>query len=78
MDKRIIKSPADLKPEENEVEKATKKAKNLKFIHELVKTSTTDNPILITKMLLKYAEDIEETQPNQSIALINLVNEILG
>ena len=78
LDKRIIKSPADLKPEENEVEKATKKAKNLKFIHELVKTSTTDNPILITKMLLKYAEDIEETQPNQSIALINLVNEILG
>lgn len=59
------------------VEIAIQKKANANFIHELAKASSTDNPMLIVRMILKYAEDIEDSQPENSIALIELAEQIL-
>ena len=74
--------PAETKPEEpkkesSSVEIAIQKRANANFIHELAKASSTDDPMLIVRMILKYAEDIEDSQPEHSIALIELAEQIL-
>ena len=74
--------PAETKPEEpkkesSSVEIAIQKRANANFIHELAKASSTDNPMLIVRMILKYAEDIEDSQPENSIALTELAEQIL-
>ena len=65
------------KKESSSVEIAIQKKANANFIHELAKASSTDDPMLIVRMILKYAEDIEDSQPENSIALIELAEQIL-
>jgi len=69
--------PEEPKKESSLVEIAIQKKANANFIHELAKASSADDPMLIVRMILKYAEDIEDSQPENSIALIELAEQIL-
>jgi len=69
--------PEEPKKESSLIEIAIQKKANANFIHELAKASSTDDPMLIVRMILKYAEDIEDSQPENSIALTELAAQIL-
>ena len=69
--------PEEPKKESSSVEIAIQKKANANFIYELAKASSADDPMLIVRMILKYAEDIEDSQPENSIALTELAEQIL-
>jgi hypothetical protein len=69
--------PEEPKKESSLIEIAIQKKANANFIHELAKASSADDPMLIVRMILKYAGDIEDSQPENSVALTELAAQIL-
>lgn len=74
-----------LPPEENKPKELTAmeqlllKKQHHDFYRELRKTAvTTQDPYLMARMVLKYSEDIENSDPQTSSELLDLAEEILG
>lgn len=84
LEKSIEKSFQAQKEEREKTKKQSSNAEisltkynNLKFLGELIKTAKRDDPYLIVAMLLKYAEQIDEEQPNESIYLTEIAQSML-
>ena len=62
----------------SEVENLVIKNSHQKFVNELVKVAKQDDPYLISMMLLKYAEQIEDADLTSSLKLLAVAEGILG
>lgn len=54
------------------------KNSNANFISELIKESRSDDPYILSAMLIKYAETIEEIDLEKSLKLLAIAEGILG
>lgn len=66
------------KLEASEIENTILKYNHDKFYNELCKAATTNNPALLAAMMLKYSEQIDETDPDKSLELIAIAEGILN
>lgn len=62
----------------NVVEQAVIKHAHLSFVGELIKASKNDDPYLLSAMLIKYAEKIEDIDLEQSMSLLAIAEGILN
>ncbi|HVI40976.1 MAG TPA: hypothetical protein VM577_09970 [Anaerovoracaceae bacterium] len=61
-----------------EVERIILKQNHIRFVEEMVKVASSDDPFIISAMLLKYAEEIEEVDLKKSLELLAIAEGIIN
>jgi len=70
---RKPKAPKPIPAAEEEI-----KASNANFISELIKASSLNDPYILSNMLVRYAEKIEDIDLDKSLKLLAIAEGILG